>query len=233
MVFRPFTSGRRLLLAGFGGLLVLMLAAGVDALFALHEVRARDAQVRDVYFRRSRALDEVRAGIYQSAIVMRDYLLASDRQVAQAQVDRWTSIRRNTDRALADCASALDPAEAGPFLNLQSEVQTYWKLLDFVVEMQGRDKRSRGAAYFSQELVRRRDAMLTLVDRIDQISTRQLSSSDAKLNETFDGMRRRLIAMLGVTLGVGLLLAAFTIRRTLNLENELSKRYEEGVAAQR
>ena len=41
----------------------------------------------------------------------------------------------------------------------------------------------------------------------------------------------RLMVMLGVTLGVGLLLAGFTIRRTLHLEKELQKRYEEGVRA--
>jgi signal transduction histidine kinase len=37
--------------------------------------------------------------------------------------------------------------------------------------------------------------------------------------------------MLGVTLGVGVLLAAFTIRRTLRLENELQERYHEGMRA--
>jgi signal transduction histidine kinase len=221
-----------MLLAGFGGLLVLMLAASVDALLVLRKVRTSDAQVRDVYFRRSKALDEVRAGIYQSAIVMRDYLLASDRSVAQAQVENWTVIRQNTDRALRDCAAALDPAEAAPFRNLESEVQVYWKLLDFITEMGAKDKRRNGAIYFSGELVRRRTAMLALVDRIDQISTRELTSGDAKLNATFDQLRARLIWMLGLTVGVGLLLAAFTIRRTLKLESELKQRYDEGVRAQ-
>lgn len=209
-----------------------MLAAGIDALLVLRNVRSSDAQVRDVYLRRSKALDEVRSGIYQSAIVMRDYLLASDSAVAQAQVEKWTSIRQNTDRALTDCAAALDPAESEPFRNLQTEVQVYWKLLDFVIETQLKQKRQGGSAYFSNELVRRRNAMLALVDRIDQISMRQLNSGDAKLNATFDALRARLIWMLGTTVGVGLLLAAFTIRRTLNLERELSQRYEEGMRAQ-
>jgi signal transduction histidine kinase len=227
-----FAGGRSLLYAGFGGLLALMLAAGVDALFVLHSVRTSDAQIRDVYFRRSRALDEVRAGIYQSAIVMRDYLLAADRQVAQAQVEKWTTIRRNTDQALAEMAKSIDPAESGPFRSLQAEVQVYWKLLDFIVEMQEKDKRSRGATYFSNELVRRRTAMLDLVDRIDQISTRELTSGDQKLNATFNGLRLRLILMLGSTVGVGIVVAALTIRRTLRLENELQKRYEEGQRTQ-
>src|SRR5581483_10021280 len=229
---RPFTGGRSLLYAGFGGLLILMLAAGIDALLVLRSVRTSDAKIRDVYFRRSRALDEVRAGIYQSAIVMRDYLLASDRQVAQAQVEKWTSIRAKTGRALGEMSSSLDPAESSPFRSLQAEVQVYWKLLDFIVEMQDKDKRARGATYFSNELVRRRTAMLDLVDRIDQISMRELSSGDVKLNETFAGLRLRLILMLGATVGVGIVLAAFTIRRTLALENELKHRYDEGRRAQ-
>jgi len=74
--------------------------------------------------------------------------------------------------------------------------------------------------------------MLDLVDQIDQLSARELTASDAKLNATFDALRQRLMWMLGVTLGAGLLLAAFTIRRTLRLEIELQKRYEEGVRAQ-
>jgi signal transduction histidine kinase len=74
--------------------------------------------------------------------------------------------------------------------------------------------------------------MLDLVDRIDQISARELSSGDAKLNATFDGLRLRLILMLLITLGAGFVLAAFTIRRTLTLESELKKRYDEGLRAQ-
>src|SRR5258706_8946586 len=231
MVFRPFTGGRRLLLAGFGGLLVLMLVAGADALLVLRNVRTSDAQVRDVYLRRSKALDEVRSGIYQSAIVMRDYLLAADRATAHAQVENWTSIRQRTDAALKDCAAALEPAEAVPFRSLEAEIQVYWRLLEFISEIQEKNKRRSGAAYFSSELVRRRTAMLDLVDRIDQISTRELTSGDAKLNATFDGLRQRLILMLAATVGAGIWLAAFTVRRTLRLENKIPSRYEEDMRA--
>ena len=102
-----------MLLAGFGGLLLLMLVAGGDALLVLRKVRNSDAQVRDVYLRRSRALDGVRSGIYQSAIVMRDYLLASDRSIAEQEVAKLRSIRQRTDSALANCAAMLDPEETG------------------------------------------------------------------------------------------------------------------------
>ncbi len=212
--------------------MLLMIAASVDALVVLQNVRSSDAQVRDVYFRRSRALDQVRSGIYQSAIVMRDYLLASDRAVAQAQVESWGEIRQTTDRALDDCAATLDPAEAPAFRDLKKEVQVYWKLLDVITELGANEKEKSGGAKFSAELVRRRTAMLTMVDRLDEISDRELTSDDAKLSATFNKLRARLIWMLGLTAGSGLLLAAFTIRRTLDLEVELNKRYEEGQRAQ-
>ena len=231
MRIEPIAGGRRLLLAGFGGLLVLMMVAGGDALLVLRQVRESDARVRDIYVVRSRALDQVRAGIYQSAIVMRDFLLASDPKIAEEQVASWRDIRVRTDRALANGATALDKAEAAPYRNLQAEVSVYWKLLDFITQMREQDTRHRSAEYLSSELVRRRTAMLELVDRIDQISTRQLQAGDEALDAAFRSLRLRLIVMLGVTLGVGLLLAAFTIRRTLHLERELQKRYEEGERA--
>jgi signal transduction histidine kinase len=231
-------SGRRLLFAGFGGLLVLMLAAGVDALLVLQKVRTSDAQVRDLYSARTQSLERVRNGIYQSAILMRDYLLATDPVVASAQVDKWRSIRGRTDIALGETAALIDRAEIAPMRSLEAQVAVYWKLLDFIADMRGPgangsgdDTRVRGATYFSAELVRRRNSMLDLLDQIDQLSARELADSNAKLSATFDSLRQRLIWMLGATLGVGLTLAVFTVRRTLRLERELQKRYEEGERA--
>ena len=147
------------MLAGFGGLLLLMLVAGADALLVLRNVRTSDAQVRDRYLRGSTAVDSIRAGIYQSAIVMRDYLLATDPEVARAQIEKWKTIRQRTDAALADFSAAADPAEAVPFRKLDAEVQVYWQLLEFISDVQNPGSKSRRAAYFSSELVRaHRDA---------------------------------------------------------------------------
>ena len=70
--------GRRVLLAGFGGLLTLMLAGGIDSLIRLHEVNRQEAGLREVYLQRALSLEQIRAGIYQSSILLRDYLLAGD-----------------------------------------------------------------------------------------------------------------------------------------------------------
>ena len=141
----PVAGGRRLLLAGFGGLLLLLLVAGSDALLVLGQVRSSDTQVRDAYLHRSQTLDRVRAGIYQSAIVMRDFLLSADHDIGREQVTKWQDIRRRTDQALAECATVLDPAETVPFRSLKAEVGAYWKLLEFISEMRQKNRRNRGA----------------------------------------------------------------------------------------
>ena len=126
------TGGRPLLLAGFGSLLLLMLVAGGYALRTLEQVRTSDLEERDNHLRRDRALDQVRTGIYQSAIIMRDYLLALDNKSGAAQIERFAETRKQTDLALAECATLIDPTEGEALRELRSELQLYWKLLTFI-----------------------------------------------------------------------------------------------------
>lgn len=226
-------SGRRLLLAGFGGLLFLMLIAGLDAVLVLRDVRTKDAQERDLYLQRATVLDQVRTGIYKSAITMRAYLLASNAREAGSQLELWNEVRRSTDKALEECATVLDPADGPQLVSLRDEVQNYWRLLDFLGTVPEKDRRVLGGDYLNREVVQRRGATLDLVDRIDQMNARQMKARETAQNRNFDALRLRLILMLTFTGGVGVALAAFTIRRTLGLEMELEQRYQEGARTRR
>jgi signal transduction histidine kinase len=227
--FAAQPRGRRLLLAGFGGLLLLLLVAGGDALMVLRQVRTNEAGERNLYLRRAAALDQVRNGIYQTAIVMRAYLLTANPQEAAAQLEQWSLARQNTEAALNECKAVLDPADAPELATLQAEVAVYWKQLEFLPTIPAKDRRVLGGEYLNREVVRRRGATLDLVDRIDQMNARQMAAGDAQLSRTFDQLRLRLILMLAATVLAGAVLAAFTVRRTLRLEQELQQRYEEGV----
>ena len=228
-MFPSKAVGRRLLLAGFGGLLLLMAVAGIDALVVLRQVRTSDTEVRNLYLRRNDALDRVRTGIYQSAITMRQYLLAGNQHEALAQLERWSELRSDTERALAECARILDPAQRPQLHSLELEVQDYWRLLSFLTTIPEKDRRVTGGDYINSEVLRRRGATLDLVDRIDDMNSHEMALGDAELNRAFDRQRLRLVIMLAVTLASGLALAAFTIRRTLRLEQELERRFQDGV----
>jgi signal transduction histidine kinase len=222
-------GGRRLLLAGFGGLLLLLLVAGGDALVVLRQVRTNESGERNLYLRRAAALDRVRNGIYQTAIVMRAYLLTENPQESAAQLAQWDVARVNTEAALKECTQVLDPADARELADLRAEVAVYWKQLEVLPTIPAKDRRVLGGEYLNREVVRRRGATLDLVDRIDQMNARQMAAGDAQLSRTFDQLRLWLVLMLATTVLAGVLLAAFTARRTLRLERELQERYEEGV----
>jgi len=204
-----------------------MILAGVYGLGTLEQVRATAAREREVYLRRNRALDRVRSGIYQSGTTVRDYLLAADQSDSRAQFEHWSDIRRSTDQALADCATLIDTSDVEPLHSLQTEVQTYWKLLEFIFTLPPDHKLLRGSKYLSAEVVRHRMAALDLVDRVDGIVAREMAVSDLRMKETFESLRRRLTTILTVTVGVGIFFAAFTIWRSLRLERELEQRYRE------
>ena len=219
--------GRRVLLAGFGGLLTLMLAGGIDSLIRLHDVNRQEAGLREVYLQRALSLEQIRAGIYQSSILLRDYLLAGDPQSSQEVADKWNEIRRKTDRVIEQRSAGVEAEEIPLFRDLRNEVQEYWKLRESVV-LNSDGKQN---PYASGVLVRRRTALLALIDRIDRINQLELASADAKVNTAFEALRWRTLLKIAVTMSVGIGLAVFTARRTLLMEAELQERYEEGLRA--
>jgi signal transduction histidine kinase len=225
-------GGRPLLLAGFGSLLLLMLAAGGYALGTLEQVRTSDLAERDTYLRRDQALDRVQTGIYQSAIIMRDYLLAPNEAGATAQIARFNETRGQTDQALGECTTLIDTTESPALRELQSELQVYWELLEYISRIPPEDRLVRGSEYLTNQVRQHRAELIRMVDQVDAISARQMAASDARMNETFARLRSRLVLIVAVAVSMGLLLAGFTIWRTLRLEQELERRYREVLHTQ-
>jgi signal transduction histidine kinase len=225
-------GGRPLLLAGFGSLLLLMVVAGGYALRTLEQVRSSDLEERNVDLRRDHALDRIRTGIYQSAIIMRDYLLAVDEKSGAAQIERFAETREQTSRALAECATLIDPSESAALRELNSELQVYWRLLAFISEIPAENRVMRGSEYLSKQVRQHRGELIQMVDQLDALSARQMAASDARMNETFGRLRGRLTLIVALAVSMGLLLAGFTIWRTLRLERELEQRYQEVLKTQ-
>ncbi len=231
-------GGRPFLLAGFGSLLLLLLVAGGYALRILDQVRTSDLEERNNYLRRDHALDRVRTGIYQSAIIMRDYLLASgnkalDEKSAAAQIARFAETREQTDQALAECTQLIDPTESPALRELNSELQIYWRLLGFISQLPAENRLQQGTEYLSNEVRQHRAELIQMVDQVNAISSRQLAASDARMSETFDRLRGRLTMIVALAVLMGLLLAGFTAWRTLRLEKELEQRYGEVLKTQK
>jgi signal transduction histidine kinase len=220
------------LVAGFGGLLLIMAAAEAGALLFLSSLRNNDTTLQARFLARNRTLERIRSNIYLSGTFVRDSLLAPEQSGAQAQLTTLDGLRRDSESALNSYAAALEPEESAPFQDLRSQIEAYWKVLDRTLAWTGEERGKYRDAFFYQELVPRRTSMLQIADRIEALNDEALRRGDVTLGELFGRLQLGLLAMVAVTLLGGVTLAAFTIFHILKLEGEVQRRLKESVHSQ-
>lgn len=219
------------LIAGFGGLLLIMAAAETGALWFLNSLRHNDTTLQARFLARNRTLERIRSDIYLSGTVVRDTLLAPEQAFAQAQLAALDGLRRDSQIALASYAEALEPEEATPFQDLRSQIEAYWKVLDRTWAWTGEDRGKYRDAFFYEELVPRRTSMLQIADRIEALNEEALRRGNVKLGDLFGRLQLGLLAMIAITLIGGATLAACTIFHILKLEGEVQQRLADNVHA--
>jgi signal transduction histidine kinase len=221
------------LVAGFGGLLLIMAAAEAGALLFLNSLRHNDSALQAGFLARNRTLERIRSDIYLSGTFVRDSLLAPEQSGARAQLATLEGLRRDSQSALASYAAALEPEEAAPFQDLRSQIEAYWEVLDRTLEWNGEERgKYRDAFFYIRELVPRRTSMLQIADRIEALNEEALRRGDVKLGDLFGRLQFGLLAMIAVTLLGGATLASVTIFHILKLEGEVQHRLTESVHSQ-
>src|SRR5579863_6784423 len=230
-----YTEGRMrqrpgvVLVAGFGGLLLIMALAEAGTLLFLNSLRNNETALQAGFLARNRTLERIRSDIYLSGTFVRDSLLAPEQSGARAQLATLEGLRRDSQSALASYAAALEPEETAPFQDLRSQIEAYWKVLDRTLQWNGEERGKYRDAFFYQELVPRRTSMLQIADRIEALNEEALRRGDVKLGDLFGRLQFGLLAMIAVTLLGGATLAGFTIFHILKLEGEVQQRLNESV----
>jgi len=176
--------------------------------------------VREEFLERSRRIDEIRSAVYLSGTLVRDYLLEPDPSAAERQLVSLRALRKKMDAELRDYSNLLAASEAQPVASLRSELDAYWRSLDPVFAWTPEQRRRQGYAFLRDEVFPRRTAMLDLADRIGAINAQEHTSGDRRLAQMFTSFRNRLLATLGITVGLGVLLAGASMGRILRLERQ-------------
>ena len=93
------------------------------------------------------------------------------------------------------------------------------------------ERRRAGYIFLRDEVFPRRMAILRLADQIRELNEAQLNAGKVSVEATFSQFRRRRTLILGLTIGLGLLLAASSMRRILGLENQTAANLDEILRA--
>jgi signal transduction histidine kinase len=222
-----------LLWIGFGGLLGLLGFAGFSSLSVVREIQVRNLSIRRDYLQRDRILEQLRSDIYLSGTYVRDFLLEADHEKAEGYRGEFERTRARIERALATYKQMVHPEEAAAFRQLSAGLAEYFDALKPALRWDAEQRRAMGPSFMRDEVLKRRMTMISLADQVAQVNQRQMESGNRLVEQLFAQFRHRLWIVLALTLCLGILLAAISMNRILNLEHEMRQRYSEIAEARR
>ena len=209
-----------------------MAAAGFDAVVSLNRLHDSSVEVRQRFFSRTRLLDQVRSQIYLSGTYMRDYLLAPAPEGAEAQRRKLESIEQESRTALARYAQEADARERLLLQALASEVEAYWRVLDQTLAWTPAQRDRERYAFFYEQLIPRRTAMLQIADRVAEADEREFDRGEEETAASFSRYRLESVTTLTVTLAGGALVAILSCIYLLRLEKEAARRFADATRAE-
>ena len=223
----PVFGSRLALMAGFGGLLLMMAFAEFDSIAALRQIQNSTDAMREEFVWRTRLLERIRDDVYVSGTYVRDYLLEPEAGKAEGHRDSLLETRRDMDAALAQYRTLLTARETQPFQVLTGGLASYWRILEPVFQWSAAQRRRDGFPFLRDEVFPRRMAMIGIADQIRAINESQMAAGKMRVEETFMRYRRWSAVTIGLTIGLGLLLAAFSMRKILALEAQTARNFSE------
>jgi len=215
---------------GFGGLLILMGFLGISAISALSESRVREDGIRRDYLAREEVLQELRASIYTSGTHIRDFLLDTNDALALEHSEQFLETQRQIEDGIARYRTLVRPADEQSFRQFAGELASYMRAITPVLHWTPAERKERSSSFVQNELLPRRTSALSLADRTQKISERQLDESSHEVTGMLESIRARLLFLLVLAIALGIALAGVALWRLLRLESEAQLRFDEIVS---
>lgn len=206
------------LLIGFGALLLLIaLSAG-----ALHS-RIGEAYVEVGSIQRGernnrQSLNQLRSELYETAILVRDYLLEPSQEEAANERRALEDLRASIQREVAALEQGTPVESVETSASLREAILKYWSSMDPIFQWTPVEKAARGRAFLRRSVVPYRDAVLAAAERVGEVSAQQTLAKQEQILQTQEDLKGDLREIAGMALLLGAVVAFFSIVRTRSLE---------------
>lgn len=205
------------------GLAALLLVIGVSAFAVWWSARysqERVAALQNAHGQAGAALAAIRANVYLSAILTRDYLLDQDPSHAQEYFHQFSAIRSNTEESFRTLeSSGLDDEQKAALNHLRQELASYWDPTEVVLDWSPEEKRVERAQMLRQR-VRRRQEIFALAEQVERLVTADFTRERQRITTADREFRVSIGWTTGVALLLGLAIAGVTLARMLALERQ-------------
>jgi signal transduction histidine kinase len=140
-------------------------------------------------------------------------------------------IREKVESGLSSYQPLLRAEQRSSFIVLRRELDYYWRSLTPVLAWDAGKRRQNGYAFLRDEVFPRRMNMLGIADRIGAVNEQELAAGERRVASLFSQFRNRLVGVLALTVALGLLQAAATMRLILRLERQTRQHLEDVTQA--
>ena len=162
-------------------------------------------------------LRRLRSDVNLSGIFVRDYLLDVAREHATEYRERLAAFRRDNMQTVADLR-VLDATHSARIDSLQAQLDGYWQTFEPLFDWGAAEKVFRSAAFLRQEVVPRREAILSIAQEIEELNNSNLEAQRAEVSNREAAFRSDLLSLLGRTILLGAVVALIAVYRLRTLE---------------
>jgi signal transduction histidine kinase len=223
---------RRILFVVLGGLLALMVVAGLDALRSLRQLDVIERQVNQKYSRHNQALTTILISLHVYQDQMERYLVQGDNSEDNGAAADVKSRSDEVYKALQNYPTDADEEERALLSEIQQKILEQENSFAIVILAQAQGIPQERLQFILEQMMLRRAYILRISREVSAYNDRKLLESTQSLTTSFGNVQARLVSMVALSLLAGLLLSIMGGFYILRLEKQGRKRYEELVASQ-
>ncbi len=217
-----------LLVSAFAALLLVLAASAFAVWRKATNAQERVADLHNAHVQAGASLGAIRANVYLTGILTRDFLLDSDPLHAQQYIDQFAGIQKRTEESFSSLENSIQDKEQRLALaELRTQLNAYWDPTELVLDWSPEEKRAQRTVMLRQR-VRRRQEIFSLATQIEHLMTENFQRERERITTSDREFRASLGWTTFTALLFGLVIGGATLARMLTLERQ-SQAAESGL----
>jgi signal transduction histidine kinase len=215
---------------GFGAMTALLVFSAVEAFRIQNDASRHTNEIYQRFVQKGKALSQVRRLLFLASIFTRDLFLRPQPNRVVIFKEQVALARKESNAAITEL-ERLTGSDTSTS-ELKTHINGLWAKLESVPSWAEGASAATGFDFVMREVVPRRNAAGDLLTAYAEANQRALEASEAE----FSGSRRtaanRLLFILGVTIGLGSVVAFLSLAHTANLERQSEMHLDEVTKTQ-
>jgi signal transduction histidine kinase len=211
----------------FGGLLALMVLAGLDALRLAREMQTQEDGIRQAFLAHTQPLLVLSSSIYIYNDRIQEYLMSQDPQADRLTAEKCSRLTAEIGSTLNSYPQDRQPEEVALLKTIRQLFTEQQGMLNPVLSWSREERHKQAWRFLNEEVLPQRLRILEASEQIAHWNSRQLGAEDRQMFASFASLQTRQTRLLAIALAAGLLLSLASALYLLRLEKEGRRRYRE------